>query len=290
MYRGAMRAGKATSAWPRTLGTAKCSANKPMSGIPYCFKGSPDTVNKAFQIVTPLKLGLFERGFEARCQANTSIEIYYNLESFVHGVVEHIYRYEIYAPGGILVPKTLGDCYPYRGQAEVAFPGGIAPRYIRSAQPFLLSRDGLYPKCIRANDILYLNGNFDPNLDPQREIKVSRVSLSHTKNTHKWSSNNLTDITVSLPTEGLTMEERAGLVNALKSKLKIIGGTDLDVLENLKPAVRKRVDVLRDIQSEHDELEAKFFEERAALEAKCQKLYALLYSKVKRYDYVNLYI
>lgn len=33
-------------------------------------------------------------------------------------------------------------------------------------------------------------------------------------------------------------------------------------------------------QSQHDELEAKFFEERAALEAKYQKLYEPLYSKV----------
>nr|GEX32650.1 nucleosome assembly protein 1;4-like isoform X2 [Tanacetum cinerariifolium] len=104
------------------------------------------------------------------------------------------------------------------------------------------------------------------------------------------SSNNkqpldLNDIAASLPTEGLTMEDRAGLVNALKSKLKRIGAQDSDVLENLKPAVRKRVEVLRDIQSEHDELEAKFFEERAALEAKYQKLYAPLYSK--RYDIVT---
>ncbi|GJR67482.1 nucleosome assembly protein 1;4-like protein isoform X2 [Tanacetum coccineum] len=38
-------------------------------------------------------------------------------------------------------------------------------------------------------------------------------------------------------------------------------------------------------QSEHDELDAKFFEERAALEAKNQKLYAPLYSK--RYDIVT---
>jgi hypothetical protein len=33
-------------------------------------------------------------------------------------------------------------------------------------------------------------------------------------------------------------------------------------------------------KSEHDELEAKFKEERAALEAKYQKLYEPLYSKV----------
>lgn len=34
------------------------------------------------------------------------------------------------------------------------------------------------------------------------------------------------------------------------------------------------------LQSHHDELEAKFFEERAALEAKYQKLYQPLYNKV----------
>ena len=34
------------------------------------------------------------------------------------------------------------------------------------------------------------------------------------------------------------------------------------------------------LQSQHDELEAKFFEERAALEAKYQKLYEPLYTKV----------
>jgi len=37
------------------------------------------------------------------------------------------------------------------------------------------------------------------------------------------------------------------------------------------------------LQSQHDELEAKFFEERAALEAKYQKLYEPLYTKVLNY-------
>lgn len=36
------------------------------------------------------------------------------------------------------------------------------------------------------------------------------------------------------------------------------------------------------LQSDHDELEAKFFEERALLEAKYQKLYQPLYTKVGR--------
>ncbi|XP_074275330.1 nucleosome assembly protein 1;2-like isoform X2 [Silene latifolia] len=56
-------------------------------------------------------------------------------------------------------------------------------------------------------------------------------------------------------------------------------------LENLSPNVSKRVEVLKQIQSEHDELEAKFFEERRALENKYQKLYQPLYTK--RYDIVN---
>ncbi|KAK4760787.1 hypothetical protein SAY87_005680 [Trapa incisa] len=83
----------------------------------------------------------------------------------------------------------------------------------------------------------------------------------------------------------LNSENRAGLVNAIKSKLHNLAGQHTDVLENLSPVVRKRVEVLRDIQSQHNELEAKFFEERTALEAKYQKLYQPLYTK--RYDIVN---
>ncbi|KAL5976641.1 Nucleosome assembly protein [Asimina triloba] len=83
----------------------------------------------------------------------------------------------------------------------------------------------------------------------------------------------------------LSAEDRADLVNALKNKLQNLAGHHSDVLETLSPNVRKRVEVLREIQSEHDELEAKFFEERAALEAKYQKLYEPLYTK--RYDIVN---
>ncbi|KAL5572463.1 hypothetical protein UlMin_022060 [Ulmus minor] len=79
--------------------------------------------------------------------------------------------------------------------------------------------------------------------------------------------------------------DRADLVNALKNKIQSLAGQHSDILENLSPVVRKRVEVLREIQSEHDELEAKFFEERAALEAKYQKLYQPLYTK--RFDIVN---
>ncbi|GMQ08288.1 hypothetical protein CsSME_00052082 [Camellia sinensis var. sinensis] len=106
------------------------------------------------------------------------------------------------------------------------------------------------------------------------------------------SSNNkdeldLSDLGDALPAAAaaLSAEDRAGLVNALKNKLQNLAGQHSDVLETLPPKIRKRVDVLREIQSQHDELEAKFFEERAALEAKYQKLYGPLYDK--RCEIVN---
>ncbi|GFZ08107.1 nucleosome assembly protein 1;2 [Actinidia rufa] len=117
----------------------------------------------------------------------------------------------------------------------------------------------------------------------------------------------------------LSAEDRADLVNALKDKLQNLAGQHSDVLETLTPKVRKRVEVLRELQahrrfdadvwrtsgmrefqifrgfwisdrlllgmSQHDELEAKFFEERAALEAKYQKLYEPHY--LKRSEIVN---
>ncbi|XP_022749941.1 nucleosome assembly protein 1;3-like isoform X3 [Durio zibethinus] len=85
--------------------------------------------------------------------------------------------------------------------------------------------------------------------------------------------------------DALNEEARAGLVNALKNKLQNLAGEHTDMLASLSPIVRKRVEVLREIQGQHDEIEAKFFEERAALEAKYQKLYQPLYAK--RYDIVN---
>ncbi|KAK4269215.1 hypothetical protein QN277_022403 [Acacia crassicarpa] len=83
----------------------------------------------------------------------------------------------------------------------------------------------------------------------------------------------------------LSPEDRADLVNALKDKLQLLAGQHVDILDTLSPKVRERVDVLRGLQSQHDELEAKFLEERATLEAKYQKLYEPLYTK--RYEIVN---
>jgi len=97
----------------------------------------------------------------------------------------------------------------------------------------------------------------------------------------------LSDLNAALPAAAaaLSAEDRAGLVNALKDKLQSLAGQHADVLESLSPNVRKRVEFLREIQGQHDEIEAKFFEERAALEAKYQKLYEPLYTK--RYEIVN---
>lgn len=96
----------------------------------------------------------------------------------------------------------------------------------------------------------------------------------------------MSEIADNLPAAAaaLSAEDRAGLVNALKSKLQDLAGGE-NIMENLTPKVKKRVEVLRQLQSQHDELEAKFLEERAALEAKYQKLYEPLYTK--RSEIVN---
>ncbi|KAL0654960.1 hypothetical protein Bca4012_075544 [Brassica carinata] len=86
-------------------------------------------------------------------------------------------------------------------------------------------------------------------------------------------SNDKDNLNMSGLTAALNEEDRAGLVNALKDKLQNLAGQHSDVLENLTPAVRKRV------ENQHDEIEAKFFEERAALEAKYQTLYQPFYTK-----------
>ncbi|KAJ8566043.1 hypothetical protein K7X08_030520 [Anisodus acutangulus] len=98
-------------------------------------------------------------------------------------------------------------------------------------------------------------------------------------------SNAKNNFSVADLSAALNIGDRADLVNVLKNKLQDLTGKYTDVLENLSPNVRKRVEVLREIQTQHDDLEAIFFEERAALEAKYQKLYQPLYTK--RFEIVN---
>ncbi|CAN0901285.1 Nucleosome assembly protein 1;2 [Linum grandiflorum] len=106
------------------------------------------------------------------------------------------------------------------------------------------------------------------------------------------STNNTNINKADLTGAALSEEERAGLVNALKDKLQNLAGQHPDMMKGLGLKVRERVERLRGIQafcldeqSQHDEIEAKFFEERAALEAKYQKLYQPFYNQ--RYEIVN---
>jgi len=75
------------------------------------------------------------------------------------------------------------------------------------------------------------------------------------------------------------------LVNVLKDKLQYLAGQSSGYIDTLPKLVKRRVKALQELQTEHDELEAKFHEERAALEAKYQKLYEPLY--IKRSEIVN---
>ncbi|KAM0894771.1 hypothetical protein ACQ4PT_024239 [Festuca glaucescens] len=149
---------------------------------------------------------VFENCFEARRQRGTPDSTFYNLERYVNsggrpldsrretthafvsttlssswhpsvdpGTTCRVYRYEIYAPGGIIVAETLCDLYNYPAQDEIAFPAGIAPQYIRSAQLFELTNDRRYTNRRRVDDVLYINRHFNPQSHPQvRRINIQR--------------------------------------------------------------------------------------------------------------------
>ncbi|CAL9144879.1 nucleosome assembly protein 1;1-like isoform X1 [Musa acuminata AAA Group] len=107
-------------------------------------------------------------------------------------------------------------------------------------------------------------------------------------NGDKDSNLNLSDLSSALPSASrtaLSARDRAGVVEAIKSKVESLAEQHPVMLDSLAPKVRKRVEALRAIQSQYDDLEAKFFVEKAALEAKYQKLYEPLY--IKRYEIVN---
>eukprot|EP00250_Pteridium_aquilinum_P008919 c18306_g2_i2 orf=648-1739(-) len=97
------------------------------------------------------------------------------------------------------------------------------------------------------------------------------------------SAYTMADLGASLP--GLSSADRVGLASALKDKLHSLTGVSSGYIESLPPNIKKRVVALQEIQKQHDEHEAKFFEERAALVAKYEKLYVPLYDK--RNEIVN---
>ncbi|KAH9297284.1 hypothetical protein KI387_028966, partial [Taxus chinensis] len=67
--------------------------------------------------------------------------------------------------------------------------------------------------------------------------------------------------------------------------LPTLVGSSSEYIESLPHKVKKRVEALQELEAQHRELETKFFEEKAALEAKYEECYAPIYKK--RYDIVN---
>ncbi|OWM76577.1 uncharacterized protein LOC116201708 [Punica granatum] len=151
---------------------------------------------------------VFRNGFRARPQGNTPDQVYYNLLDHVNnagapldpGVVTPrafvsttlspslntrltnpigtvVYRYEIFAPGGISVAETLGNRYGFPGQREIAFVGGIAPQYIRAVQLFTIttySSQG-YPRLERSDPTvpsIMISLAFNPQSHPHRDIII----------------------------------------------------------------------------------------------------------------------
>ncbi|XP_062016190.1 uncharacterized protein LOC133732622 [Rosa rugosa] len=185
-------------------------ANLPLADIEYrSSSGEEDILRHVFRWdLTPYQ-EVFQNGFEARRQENTTDQVYYNLDDYVHHggrpldsrrpathafvsttlnsgwhptvteTVEEVYRYEIYAPGGILVAETLGDRYQYPAQDEVSFVAGIAPQYIRSVQRFRLVRNGRYTRRERLDEEMILNGNYNPQSHPYRALDIRRPVLDY---------------------------------------------------------------------------------------------------------------
>nr|XP_010918334.1 uncharacterized protein LOC105042730 [Elaeis guineensis]XP_029119721.1 uncharacterized protein LOC105042730 [Elaeis guineensis] len=178
-------------------------ASRPVPDIEYRSSSrEEDIIRHVFRWdLTPYQQ-VFQHGFQARRQQGTPDEIYYNLDHYVHHggrpldsrrdathafvsttlssawhpslVAPEVYRYEIYAPGGIWVAETLGDRYQYPAQDEVCFVAGIAPQYIRSAQRFRLTADGRYTRRERLDNVIMVNGNFNPQSHPSRLLNIQR--------------------------------------------------------------------------------------------------------------------
>ncbi|XP_028091454.1 uncharacterized protein LOC114291780 [Camellia sinensis] len=147
----------------------------------------------------------FRNGFQARRQEGTLDEVYFNLEHYVHrggrpldstlptahafvsttlNTAWHpslnietkieVYRYEIYAPGGIWVAETHGDRYQYAARDGVCFVAGIAPQYIRSAQLFRLIASTRYTRLEKIDNVIRINGKFNPQSHPSRLLNIRR--------------------------------------------------------------------------------------------------------------------
>ncbi|KAM7486056.1 hypothetical protein LguiA_002065 [Lonicera macranthoides] len=77
-----------------------------------------------------------------------------------------LYRYEIFAPGGIDAVLTLREHNDYPNQQEIVFVGGIDRQYIRSARPYVVlapEPQSQFPTYTPQSNRIYRNGNFNPN-------------------------------------------------------------------------------------------------------------------------------
>ncbi len=89
---------------------------------------------------------VFGPGFHPRNPANTDLESHLRFEesAFVSttrldnpmDIFPTKYLYDVDAPGGIDLEKTMGSALRTAHQREVAFPGGIEGRFIRGARPY----------------------------------------------------------------------------------------------------------------------------------------------------------
>ncbi|KAF3454482.1 hypothetical protein FNV43_RR04929 [Rhamnella rubrinervis] len=169
--------------------------------------GEQDIVRHVFRYDLRDYSDIFRNGFRARAQGNTSDEVYYNLLDHVNSagapldpevatprafisttlspslatrfsnpVGTVVYRYEIYAPGGISVGPTLGDRYGFPGQREIAFVAGIAPQYIRAVQLFTITgyNQGFarLERSDPVNPSIMININFNPQSHPERMLNI----------------------------------------------------------------------------------------------------------------------
>lgn len=138
---------------------------------------------------------IFQTGFRPQPPNDPQyLDDYYNLERFVNGAGSPadetpaetsvfvsttrstswrpavtadciLYRYQIFAPGGIDAVLTLGDRNHYPNQQEISFAGGISPQYIRLARAYsvTVTPGSRFPTYTFADHNLYGNALFNPN-------------------------------------------------------------------------------------------------------------------------------
>ncbi|KAJ1377383.1 Hemopexin-like repeat [Sesbania bispinosa] len=102
-----------------------------------------------------------------------------------------VYRYEIYAPGGIWVTASINnEYYNYTSQDEVCFVGGIAPQYIRAAQLFIITREaGSRNVTInKADKVMTINGHFSPQTDPYQDLPIQTPIFYYKDESNKQNS------------------------------------------------------------------------------------------------------